>query len=80
MSNSTVVIKYGFLTDEEQKALKEYQKYKELRTVVVKPIRAFNGVDAILKDLQGEGFSLLEKEIERVKKSRTKTITNSRFI
>ena len=68
MNNSTSAIKSNFLSDEEQNALKEYQKYKKLRIIVVRPIRAFDDTEAILKDLQGEGFSSLNEEIERSKK------------
>ncbi len=68
MSNSTGIIKSISLTHKEQKALKEYLEYKKLRTRV-RPIRKFNDKEGILKDLQGEGFSSLVEEIERLKKS-----------
>ena len=61
------------LDKKQQKALQEYQEYKKLRTIVTKPIRAFNDTEAILKDLRGESFTTLREEIERLKKARTKT-------
>ncbi len=79
MSNSTSTVKSSFLNPKERKALKEYQEYKELRIIVTRPVRAFNDTEAILKDLQGEGLSSLQKEIERSKKSQTKTITRPKL-
>ena len=79
MNSSSGTIKSSFLTHKEQRALKEYQEYKKLRTVVIKPIRAFNDTEAILKDLQGEGFLSLEKEIERSKKSRAKASSHPKL-
>ena len=67
------------LDKKQQKALQEYQEYKKLRTIVTKPIRAFNDTEAILKDLQGESFTTLREEIERSKKARTKTIQKSKL-
>ena len=67
------------LDKKQQKALQEYQEYKKLRTIVTKPIRAFNDTEAILKDLQGESFTTLQEEIERLKKARTKTIQKSKL-
>ena len=52
------------LDKKQQKALQEYQEYKKLRTIVTKPMRAFNDTEAILKDLQGESFTSLREEIE----------------
>ena len=72
LNNSSSIIRSDFLTHKEQKALREYQEYKKLRTIVPRPIRAFNDTEAILKDLQGEGFSPLEREIERLKKLQQK--------
>ena len=70
--------KFSFLDERQQKAWKEYQEYKKLRTIVIRPIRAFNDTEAILKDLQGEGFSSLEEEIERSKKTRSRITPKSK--
>ena len=67
------------LDKKQQKALQEYQEYKKLRTIVTKPIRAFNDTEAILKDLQGESFTTLREEIERSKKARTQTSQKSKL-
>ena len=67
------------LDKKQQKALQEYQEYKKLRTIVTKPIRAFNDIEAILKDLQGESFTTLREEIERSKKARIQTSQKSKL-
>ena len=79
MNNLTNIAKFNCLTTKEQTALREYQEYKKLRTIVTRPIRAFNDTEAILKDLQGKDFSSLEREIERTKKSRTKINTTPKL-
>ena len=61
------------LTRKEKQALKHYEEYKKLRKVIGRPVRAFDDIEGILKDLQGEGFSQLEEAIEQVKRSKAKT-------
>lgn len=62
--------KESTVQDEKHKeALRTYHEYKRLRSQLGRPIRAFNDKEAILKDLQGDGFSSLRREIERARKT-----------
>lgn len=55
------------LRERLDESIKIYREYKRLREGLGKSPRTFNDREAILKDLLGEGFSVLEKEIERAK-------------
>ena len=62
------------LTSKEKQALRYYEEYKKMRREIGMPIRAFDDIEGILRDLCGEGFSQLEEEeIERVRGSRAGT-------
>lgn len=53
-----------------EKSLELYSEYKKLRSDIGRTDKAFNDRDAILKDLLGDGFPALQKEVERVKRRR----------
>jgi len=53
--------------DEYIKALRVYEEFKRLRQEMGKPVRGFADREEAIRDLCGDSFSDLEKEIERTK-------------
>ena len=59
-----------------QSAKKTYDEYKRLRKHLGKPSKAFDDKDAILKDLLGDGFLELQKEIGKYERQKPQTINS----